>query len=285
MRLTILVLFALLPGFLFAQNLHLGFTGGLSNYQGDLVSGAFSLQQTKASVGVSLSYELNDNWMVRSGITFGKVAGHDKFQKDQELKFRNLSFESKIFEASLMGEYSIQNIYVRRWTPYFFGGLAIFRFNPYTFDSTGMQVHLKPLSTEGQGLTGYEDRKPYSLTQVSMPFGGGVRYAVTDNFRIGIEMGVRKTFTDYLDDVSHLYADQADLLAQRGPQAVSLSYREDEVPGGDPTYPSKADIRGGVKSKDYYYFTGLHLQFRINSGGSSFRPGSKRGQGCPTNPL
>jgi hypothetical protein len=59
------------------------------------------------------------------------------------------------------------------------------------------------LSTEGQGI--YPDKKPYSLWQPTIPFGGGVKFAITENLRIGFEIGLRKLFTDYLDDVSTSY--------------------------------------------------------------------------------
>ncbi len=56
---------------------------------------------------------------------------------------------------------------------YVFGGVALFHFDPYVMDS-GEKVFLKPLSTEGQGLAEYPDRKAYSLTQFTLPFGAGV---------------------------------------------------------------------------------------------------------------
>ena len=123
------------------------------------------------------------------------------------------------------------------------------------------KYYLKPLSTEGQGLPGYPDKKTYSLTQLAIPFGGGVKFAVTDNLHLGLEVGFRKLFTDYLDDVSTTYADPADLLVARGQLAVDMSYRGDDV--GNPIYPAKGAGRGGPNYNDTYYFTGLHLTYRL----------------------
>lgn len=261
----------------FTQNFHLGIFGGMSHYQGDLVDGAFPINQAKGAIGFTGTYEVNDRWNLRAGITFAKVGGHDKYQKSEELKLRNLSFQSSVKELSVIGEYHIFNLYTRRITPYLFGGIGLYHFNPYTFDESGNQVYLKPLSTEGQGIAGYP--KEYSLTQLSIPFGGGIKYAISDNVRIALEVGIRKTFTDYLDDVSGLYADPNDLLAARGTKAVELSYRADEV-GGNPLYPEKGEIRGGAENKDYYYFSGIHITFRL-PGSKGSRPGSKRANGCP----
>jgi hypothetical protein len=170
--------------------------------------------------------------------------------------------------------FSLDNI---RWTPYAFGGLAVYHFDPYTQDSAGLKLFLKPLTTEGQGLAGYPTR-PYATTQLALPFGGGVKYAVSDNIRIGLELGMRKLFTDHLDDVSTNYAAASDLFAASGPKAVELAYRGDELPNGNPAYPAKGEQRGGAKEKDWYYFTGLHVAFRINANGGG---GGRNKYGCP----
>ena len=174
-----------------------------------------------------------------------------------------------------MGEYTIFNLSEIRWSPYIFAGLAVYHFDPYTYDETGIQTYLKPLTTEGQGLQGYP--KAYSLTQFSIPFGGGIKYAISERVHLWLEAGLRKTFTDYLDDVSTGYADPNDLLAGNGQRSVDLSYRGDEV--GFPDYPVKGFTRGNPESKDYYYFTGLHLSFALGSGEG--RGSGVKGYGCP----
>ena len=124
-----------------------------------------------------------------------------------------------------------------------------------------------------------------SLTQLALPFGGGIKYNLTSQVRIALEVGLRKLFTDYLDDVSGDYASSADLLAGRGAQSLDLSYRGDELANGNPDYPAKGITRGSPKYKDFYYFTGLHLSFRLGdgeNGGGNYGPGKKKGYGCPT---
>ncbi len=87
------------------------------------------------------------------------------------------------------------------------------------------------MSTEGEGLVEYPDRKPYNLFQFSIPFGGGIKFRVSDHIVVAYEIGMRKTFTDYLDDVSTRYVDQAILLNERGPGAVAMAFRGDEGEG------------------------------------------------------
>ncbi len=104
---------------------------------------------------------------------------------------------------------------------------------------------------------------------------------LSDKVQLGLEAGLRKLFTDYLDDVSGNYADQQDLLNARGQQTVDVAFRGDEIPGSTLNYPAKGEQRGSPKSKDYYYFTGLHLTFEIGDGLFSGR--GKKGVGCPVN--
>jgi hypothetical protein len=268
----------------FAQ-FSLGLFGGISNYQGDLVDNYYVGRFSRPAIGLTLSYDYSDRFTFTAGYTYAKVMGDDKYNTKEYLQQRNLSFESKISEVSLLAEYNVFNLYTTRWSPYLFGGLAVYHFNPFTHDSSGTKVYLKPLSTEGQGLPGYPEVKPYSLTQLAIPIGGGIKYALTDRLQLGLQVGFRKLFTDYLDDVSRNYADAADLLAGRGQQAVDLAYRGDEVAGGDPIYPSKGTERGGgPREKDWYYFTGLHLRFQLGGSGSTFA-GKKFGRSdlrCPT---
>ncbi len=263
----------------FAQ-LQLGVFGGLSNYQGDLVDKIY--QAPRAAIGITAGYEISGRFNLRAGLTFAKVAGADSLNEKDYLRMRNLSFQSPITELSVTSEFNTLNMDIHRWSPYLFGGLALFRFNPYTFDQNGNKVFLQPLGTEGQGLAGYESSNLYARTQLAIPFGGGIKFNVSDQFRIALEVGMRKLFTDYLDDVSGNYADPADLLANRGPLSVDLSYREDEMPGGNAIYPSKGDQRGSPKYKDYYYFTGLHLIYRLPEGSGGSRGSRKSGYGCPT---
>lgn len=268
------------------QRLHIGIGGGMANYQGDLLDKFYVREQINGFIGAGVYYELYDQLLIRGYFSFARVNGDDRFSKKDVLKLRNLRFESAIAELSVNGELHLFNLNEKRFSPYVFTGLSVFRFNPYTHDASLNKVFLKPLSTEGQGLPGYPDKKPYSLVQPAIPYGGGLRFAVTENLRVSVELGFRKLFTDYLDDVSTSYADPADLLAAKGQLAVDLSYRGDEMAGGNPNYPSKGTQRGGA-NKDNYYFTGIHLSYRIgNSGGGSFfRPGvkgRKNSLGCPT---
>lgn len=284
-KLSVLFLFLLLSIAGSAQRFHIGVFGGVAAYNGDLTDKIFPKKVTNGVLGITGNYELTNHIMLRGGYSFTRVGGADRYSDNPEMLKRNQSFETAISEFSLVGEYYLNNLNEKRFSPYVFGGLAVFHYNPYAYDINNQRVYLKPLSTEGQGLPGYPDRRPYSLTQWAIPFGGGVKYALTEKFRIGLEVGLRKTFTDYLDDVSTTYIDPNDLLAAKGQQALDMSYRGDELPNGDPAYPAKGYQRGGADQKDFYYFAGLHLTYRIGdpSGTGLFGGGRKSKLGCPAN--
>lgn len=261
------------------SQVQVGLFGGISNYVGDMTDKAY--KNSKGAFGVTLGYQILNRINLRAGFTFAKVSGADSLAKKEDVRLRNLNFQSNITEFSAVAEINTFDMDYKTWSPYIFGGLAVFHFDPYTYDQQNNKVYLKPLGTEGQGIPGYE--KPYALTQLAIPFGGGIKYNISDKVRIAAEVGLRKLFTDYLDDVSGNYADPNDLLTNRGQQSVDLSYREDELPFGDPFYPPKGETRGSPKYKDYYYFTGLHLVYTIGGDGSSaFRGGKNKRYGCPT---
>jgi len=284
-----LVIISLLSfSLIIAQRVHVGVAGGLANYNGDLLDKLYHKKLTNGFIGLTVHYELQDQILVRGSYNFARVNGSDAFSTKEELQQRNLQFETAISELAVVGEYYLFNLYEKRLSPYGFIGLAFFHFDPYTLDSGNRKVFLKPLSTEGQGL--YPTKKEYSLWQMAIPLGGGIKFAITDQFRIGVEIGLRKLFTDYLDDVSTSYPDYNDLLAARGQVAVKYSYRGDEYPGGNQNFPTKDTQRGSAAQKDVYYFTGLTISFRPSfeggAGGARSRGFGKKGRyGCPNVPL
>ncbi|MEP6950567.1 MAG: DUF6089 family protein [Ginsengibacter sp.] len=269
------LLFTVMSG---AQNFHINLLAGASNYSGDLQDKSFTFSQSHLAGGIGVSYDLSDKFSIRSGLTLGKVSGDDKKGTN---KLRNLNFTSNLTEVNLGLEYYITRLQDHALTPYVFAGIALYHFNPYTTDTSGTKYFLKPLSTEGEGFV--DGRNNYSLTQLAIPFGAGVKLSLSENINVGIELGLRKLFTDYLDDVSSTYVDEGLLLTNRGPKATELAYRGGELKNGN-SYPPAGSARGGAKHKDWYYLTGLTLSFRIGSGEHAGSRGLRHPKyGCPAN--
>jgi len=242
--------------------------GGFANYIGDLQSKVYTTQQSNGAFGAGLQYDLSDHFSVLGNGSFGRISAADGYSNQADLRARNLNFESKIYEGNLLLEYNLFDLHSHKLTPYVFAGAALFHFNPYAYDTTGKKVYLRSLSTEGEGLPGY--KKEYSLFQISIPFGGGIKFRVSDRVVLAYEIGMRKTFTDYLDDVSGPYISQATLLAAKGPEAVEMAYRGNELKDGA-AYPAAGTPRGGPKYKDWYYMSGLRVTIALNDGGAEHR--------------
>jgi hypothetical protein len=267
----ILLLLGSLPLTLSAQNFHLAVRAGLANYQGDLQAKALTMKKAKFLGSLGAHYDLTEHITARTYFSFSSLAADDK-DGNAKMKARNLSFATNLFEWELSAQYNILNLNYNWCTPYVFAGVGLFSFKPYTYDENGGKAYLQPLTTEGQGLAG--GPKPYKLMQLNIPIGLGALYVINEDIRVGLELGYRKTFTDYLDDVSGDYYDEAALFAARGQSAVNLAWRGDEVGSGP--YPAAKSGRGSAKYKDGYYYAAFTVTVR------SFIDQYKRIAGLPT---
>ena len=265
------------------KNVSIEAFGGLANYQGELQENTYTFSQSQPAGALGLSYAFTDKLSLRGLITYGHIQAADSYSSNLQRRQRNLSFYSKIYDASLTGVYEFFDIMEKRYTPYVFAGVSVFNMGPYTYDSLGKKIGLGTLSTEGQGLPEYPDRKKYNYQNISIPFGGGIRFAVTRNVSLGWEFRFNKTFTDYLDDVSTKYIDPNILFAARGPKAVEMAYRGGELKNGSPAYPVAGTVRGNPKTKDWYYFSGITISYKLFNDRDFNRGNGGKGIPCPKN--
>jgi hypothetical protein len=241
----------------------LGVFIGKMNYQGDLNPSSFKFTNSKTTVAVSIRHSLNRWLSLKGGLSIGSIEAADRYNRDY-LKPRNLSIYTTIKEASFSTEASLLDLSTTHFTPYVFGSISLYHFNPWAYDNSGKKVFLQPLSTEGQGLSQFPTQKPYKLTQLALGFGAGARYSINDNMNIGVELSQRKTFTVYLDYVSSIYVDYNTLLQAKGVKAVEMAYRGDELPGGQP-YPGHGEQRGTPSEMDWYYFFGINFEIKFSA--------------------
>jgi hypothetical protein len=205
---------------------------GATNYFGDLAPrtnrASTSLDLTRLYIGGYYNKRINANISVRFGLAYGRLKGDDatadRSSENGEYRYRrNLSFRNDIIEAQVTGLIDIlptDKGYLRRnfFNGYGMLGLSLFYHNPKGKVPAGLGlanedkwVALRPLGTEGQGLDGYKKR--YSLFQPAILVGLGARYRINDKIDVGLEIGWRFTFTDYLDDVGGNYAQDKDAIA------------------------------------------------------------------------
>ncbi len=249
------------------------------NYFGDLVpkTSFTSLRfgATRPNLGFSYMHRFSPRLSGRGALSYGRISGADNLSADKADNdaayryYRNLSFRNDIVEVSgvaIIDLFENRGTYLKRreFAPYVFGGIAAFYHNPKA-ELNGEYVSLQPLGTEGQ-QKGYLGRSPYSRFQFAVPFGAGIRYKLDRQYDIGFEIGWRKTFTDYIDDVSTTYAGDANLPSA---QAIALADRSAEaligVSAADKAkysgYGEATQKRGTDNEADWYIVSGFNFSY------------------------
>jgi hypothetical protein len=226
---------------------------GVSNYFGDLAPRSTrvstDLQYSRSYLTVYHLTRVHPNVNIRTQLSFQQLRGDDfsvsklgtPTPSDVGRFKRNLSFRNNIYEFSSCGIFELfptDRGYLRRnfINPYFLMGLSIFYHNPQTKTpiikgQTSNWVDLQPLGTEGQftGIPGTP--RPYSLWQIGVPLGSGIKYRLMDKLDLSLEFSYRFVFTDYLDDVSGKYpSDEVyqEMLRQGNYDGITLSNRSSE---------------------------------------------------------
>lgn len=240
---------------------------------------------TKLSKGLYLSAYPTEWLGFRLALNYSTLEAHDSIIKDKGgaetfRKQRNLSFESSVLEAYVAAEI-YPTVFFEQYDglqgklrPYGLIGIGAFRFKPKAGyiepgGSTKM-VELKPLRLEGQGMIEYPDRKEYNLTQMEIPMGLGFKYYIKENMYVGFEILHRKTFTDYIDDVSTNYIDpvyfDSYLTPPEAQMANQLYYRENIINSN--TRPDLNEQRGDPTENDSFFSSVLRFGWRLNGNNS-----------------
>lgn len=230
---------------------------GMSHYFGDLNT-TFNLKKPGLAGGAVFRFNFNERLCLKMGANYGSLTANDKDSRNSFELRRNLNFRTNVFEGIGQFEFNFlpYNYFDKsQWfTPYLFGGLGVFNFNPQgKLNNTWYE--LRPLGTEGQ-FPGDE----YYTTQMAMVYGGGFKIAFSEVWSMNIELSARKLFTDYLDDVSKSYPNMNEVRKQHADIAVALS---------DPSLTTENQLklgqfgrqRGDSRSNDMYTFFSVGLLY------------------------
>ncbi len=248
----------------------LGELGGANREGTDFVRD-LEISMTRELGSIGIRYRLTETFSTKAMLSVGLLKGDDKLTQEIYRHYRNLAFRSTIIEFSDQFEYSIirekqgHRYNLRRvrglkgfkTNTYFFAGIGGVYFNPKN-QYNGKWYALQPLGTEGQGLV--PTRKKYSRFSLCVPYGIGFKYGLNRRWNIGIEFGVRKTFTDYMDDVSTTYYDNQMIRDARGDVAAYLA---DPSDGTHPGWTAAYNQRGDPKNKDSYMFLIINATYKL----------------------
>jgi len=241
-----------------------GFMVGGMYYLGDL-NPLKQFNNTQFSAGLMYRYNVHSRLCIRLNALYGNVSGNDFQSSSVLLKNRNLNFTSSIFELAGGIEFNYLPFAIGhdkyKGTAYILAEIGVFHMNPMT-QYNGDVYELQKMSTEGQG-TSLSSQPNYNLYQLCLPIGAGVKMTLGKRASLNVEFGLRKTFTDYLDDVhADTYVDPLKLQNESGPISTALSNRS--LDG------SKYGKRGTSSTNDWYVFTGMMLTFKLGKASSCF---------------
>jgi len=244
----------------FKPNTEIGVLLGASYYLGDLNTTHFN--QSTAAAGLVIRKNIDKRFAYKAELMYLNLRSDETDSKDTISATRGLHFKSPVYELSGQIEFNFlpydpgNPLYT--WTPFVYAGASLFSFNPQGENANGEWVDLQPLGTEGQGTTLPNTDSKYSLIQFAAALGGGVKIAVSNTFNIIFEYSTRKTFTDYLDDVSGNYVSTTPTEWSDNPDALYFSDPSDRV------YPFGKE-RGNPNKKDWYSFAGVTLSFKLGN--------------------
>jgi hypothetical protein len=215
------------PAAVVAQSYEIGGGLGTAVYSGDIIR---KIDANQSGFQGTLFGKRNfDNvWSLRMGVNRAKITAADAIRPiDAVASLRKGYFRGNITEISALMEFNFLD-YVNHKSE--------FRFSPYAFFGLGYTFF------RGKGrINGGEPEVNYKDNTVVIPFGGGVKYMLSEQLTLGLELSFRPTTSDGLD---------------KNEDELSVSPRS-------PTLATSINF-GNPNTKDWYYFLGLTVSYTLN---------------------
>ncbi len=197
MRFKSLIFFIFFLGsnWVFSQHTEIGIMLGTSYYIGEINPGIHVINQVRPAAGIFYRKNMNKRYSLRGGMNLAMLAASDKMSGSQISAVRDLSFSANMFEGYGILEfnfipYQINNYNTSNFTPYVFIGVSMF--------VVDINVDKKVINAIDQ------DDVVEDVAAPAIPFGLGIKLNFVENLGVGIEWGMRKTFTDKIDGIPDL---------------------------------------------------------------------------------
>lgn len=239
----------------------LGLTIGTGYYLGEVNPNGHFKGRMQPGFGGFLRFNINRRMGIRASLNRTVLMYYDEDNQDPWIANRNLHFRNAITEGAVVAEFNYSRYQIGntkdRFAGYLFAGLSLYSHMPEAQIGDTWYA-LQPLGTEGQGTSSGEGR--YATTGFAVPFGFGFKLNLGHFSALNIEWGMRRTWTDHLDDIGGYYASTAVLEDESGPLAEELSEARIEREGGlvDPV----GQMRG---------YNGLDDRFAVMTASFTFR--------------
>jgi hypothetical protein len=284
--LTIVFVFTTIIGAYSQYYVDYGFSVGASNYLGEFGGGEgtrrdgfvdMKLNYSRWTLGGFYRYRISNRFGVKGALSYIRLSGDDAKTDNPYRRGRNLNFKNDMIELTANGElyiYKVNDVgrtgrYSTDFNLYLYGGVGLFYSNPKGQAPSGEWVSLQPLKTEGVD---------YNKLNFTIPLGIGFYYTINRKYRLGMEIGWRTTFTDYIDDASDKYIAHSDpltaSLANKNNQAIINEIRADN-PGVTPlprtTSYEPGDKRGDPEHDDAYATATINFSWAIRGRSKFYR--------------
>ncbi len=243
-----------------------GVSVGLAHYFGDLNPNS-AINRPKTAAGIFFRKQVTNYIGIRLSGDYALLGYSDIYSSNPAQQARNLSFNTNVWEISLAGDFNFFEFHPGfegyNFTPYIGVGIGVFSFDPYAYLG-GEKYLLRTLGTEGQGSSLYPNLQPYSPIALSIPFTFGAKYALNGNTNIFGEITYRFTNTDYLDDVSGLYAPDAFPPLPDGSPSPAFLLQDRSYETGA-AIGVKGKQRGNSLQKDAFATIKVGISFNLQS--------------------
>lgn len=210
------------------QSVDIGFFGGSGNYFGDMTKMDWQ-ESINPAYGAFVRFNFNPRYGLRFNVLNGNIGAIGEFDSQKwnttDPNNRYWDFNKNVLDISLQFEFNyFKYIVGDKATPY----------STYVFGGVGMQSY----SYDPQYLTGQFSGSEITPT---IPFGLGFKFNLSRRIGLGIEYGMRKTFSDKLDNLDD-----------------PLSY---DIPDGEVV--TKVNYTDQYHNNDWTAYLGIHLVYKL----------------------
>ncbi|MEY4646995.1 DUF6089 family protein [Aquirufa sp. 5-AUSEE-100C1] len=173
-----------------AQRWSMSAGAGGTIYKGDLsdwhLLPAFSQwKTTNTAINFQLRYQPKQAFAYRAKLTFTGIDGDGANDPKPTVSYSTKSFSSPLIELAGLVDYNFKdyqaNRNIRNWTPFVYGGLGF--------------LFVSPESPMGPNAV----PNPQTFFTWAIPFGVGVKAALSDRLGLQWEFGTSKSLTNILD--------------------------------------------------------------------------------------
>ena len=217
-----------------------GVFAGAGTYFGDMTKINLS-KSIHPAFGAFMRYNFNPRYALRFNVIDGTIGAKGEF--DSQVWMNNQldnswEFKKNVLDISLQFEFNFFKYIVGdKETPY----------STYVFAGVGMQTYqyaYQSIITQSDG----------SEITPTIPFGLGFKFNVSKRIGLGIEAGLRKTFSDKLDNLD----DPLSYTTKNGDQVTTINYTDQ------------------YHNNDWTSYVGIHLVYKLIYGNKEWELNTKK---------